>query len=74
MSENSEILSARSALGLATRRGDEDGKVEARRALAAAKVAAYIERALSEAPPLTEAQGERLRTVLGGALRNGGAR
>ena len=68
----SEVLQARSALGNATRRGDDEAAKAARADLAAAKIAAYVEKALGEAPPLTDEQKDRLSSILTGALRSGG--
>lgn len=70
----SEVLKARSALGNAMRAGDVQTAATARRDLAAAKIAAYTEKALAEAPPLTVEQCDRLTSILTGALRGGGAR
>ena len=64
------ILKARSALGVASRRHDADGIAGARRALAAAKLEAYIAKTVAEAPPLTQAQLDRLAIL----LRPGGAK
>lgn len=74
MSKNSEVLAARSALGLASRRRDAEAIAEARQELASAKIAAYVNAALAEAPPLTDEQKDRLSSILTGALRSGDAR
>lgn len=73
MSGNSEVLAARSALGVASRRGDAEAATEARRDLAAAKIAAYIEKVVAEAPPLSDEQRDRLSAIIS-AGRGGGAR
>lgn len=66
----SPVLKARAAKAVAVRRGDQHAAVEATRDLAAAKLEQYIERIVSEAPPLTSAQRDRLALLLrgGGAL------
>ena len=73
MSKNTEVLAARSALGLASRRRDSEAIAQARRDLAAAKIAAYVERVVADAPPLTDEQRDRLSAIIG-AGRSGGAR
>lgn len=60
----SEVLKARSAVGVAARSGDADKIAEARRDLAAAKLQAYVEKIVSEAPPLTPEQSERIAVLL----------
>lgn len=65
MSKNSEVLAARSLLGLASRRRDAEAITDARRDLAAAKIAAYVEKVVAEAPPLTDAQRDRLSAIIG---------
>lgn len=69
----SEVVQARAALGSASRWGDKESIENARRDLAAAKVAAYVEKVLSEAPPLTTEQQTRISTLLrpyaGGAAK-----
>lgn len=69
----SEVLKARAALGVASRRGDDEAATDARRDLAAAKIAAYIEKIVADAPPLTDEQRDRLSAIIG-AARGGGAR
>lgn len=69
----SEVLKARAALGVAARRGDDEAATDARRDLAAAKIAAYIEKVVAEAPPLTDQQRDRLSAIIG-AGRGGGIR
>lgn len=63
----STVLKARSALGVASRRGAPDDIRTARRALAAAKLEAYVSRIVAEAPPLTEDQKHRIVSLLGAA-------
>ncbi|WP_146145292.1 hypothetical protein [Microbacterium timonense] len=58
------VLRARSLKGVAARRGDEAALVDASRTLAAEKIAAYIERVVSTAPPLTPDQRSRLTALL----------
>lgn len=60
----SEVLRARAVLGHASRTGEVHKIRDARRALATAKIAAYIVKATSEAPPLTEAQREHLAAII----------
>lgn len=61
---SSEVLKARSATGVAARRGDSNAVLEARRNLAAAKLAAYIESVVAEAPPLTDEQLDHIALLL----------
>lgn len=63
----SSVLKARSQLGVASRSGSETDIADARRDLAAAKIAQYIEKVVSTAPPLTSAQKSRLSALIGGA-------
>lgn len=63
----SEVRYLRSKLGHAVRRGTEEEQVEVRRDLAAAKIAQYVERVVSEAPELTDEQRSRLAGLLNGA-------
>lgn len=56
----------RSRLGVAARKGDPSGIEQARREHAAAKIAAYVEKTVAEAPPLTDEQRDRLATLLRG--------
>ncbi|MGO2780089.1 hypothetical protein [Glutamicibacter arilaitensis] len=68
----SEVLQARAALGVASRRGDKGAIESARRDLAAAKLAAYAEKIINEAPPLTMEQRARISGLLrptGGASK-----
>lgn len=68
----SEVLKARSAVGVATRSGDPDKIADARRDLAAAKLHAYVEKVVNEAPPLTTEQRTRLTSLFAPA-RGGSA-
>ncbi len=65
-----KALSARGRLGDTSRRHGLDSQhvQDARRDLAAAKIEDYIEKVVSEAPPLTGAQRDRLAVL----LRDGG--
>lgn len=47
-----------------SRSEDDQELLEARRSLKAANVAAYIERVISEAPPLTDEQVDRIALLL----------
>ncbi|MGP5522883.1 hypothetical protein ACTXM3_06235 [Glutamicibacter arilaitensis] len=62
----SEVLQARAALGVASRRGDKGAIESARRDLAAAKLAAYVEKVVAEAPPLTDEQRARVSAIVNG--------
>jgi len=57
-----EIYKARAQLAVRTRDGKPTG--EARRDLAAAKVAQYISKTLAEAPPLSQEQLDKLSSLL----------
>ena len=63
-----EVFSARARLGLVNRKAvdasDED-KDNARRALTAANIKAYIAEKVAEAPPLSIAQRESIISLLG---------
>lgn len=61
---NTKVLKARSALGVASRRGDTEGIEVARRDLAAEKITAYISRVVDAAPPLTPEQRDRIAALL----------
>lgn len=64
----SEAAQARSKLALAVRNhAPESTIVEARRDLAAAKLEQYIVDTVAAAPPLNEAQRDRLAALLRGA-------
>lgn len=73
MSNDSAVLRARGRLGVASRRGNRDEIAEAHRDLAAAKIAAYIDKVVAEAPPLTDAQRERLAALLAPSSAAGAA-
>lgn len=60
------VLAARSRVGVAVRLGDPAAEQNARRELAAAKLAEYIRRTVAEAPELTPEQRERLAVLLRG--------
>ena len=52
-----------------SRDSDDPDLVNARRNLAAERLAAYIERTVEAAPPLTDEQRTRLAALLGGGAR-----
>lgn len=58
----SAVTKARSDLGVKTRKlgADHPDTIEARRTFRAEQTAAYIEKVLAEAPPLTDEQKARL--------------
>jgi hypothetical protein len=56
----SKVLTARSKLGVASRRADPNQIAAARQELAAAKLEAYIAKVVAEAPPLSPEQRDRL--------------
>ncbi|WP_298942687.1 hypothetical protein [uncultured Microbacterium sp.] len=60
------IASARGRIGglVRDRRADDPELIDARRDLAAEKIAAYIARVVAEAPPLTDTQRSRLAALL----------
>ncbi|KHL00433.1 hypothetical protein [Sinomonas humi] len=64
---SSEVVQAKSRLGVAARRRDPEEIAEARRDLAAAKLAQYVERVVSAAPPLTPEQADRIAALLRGS-------
>lgn len=66
MPELPTITQARSRLGVATKARDEQAANDARRDLAAAKIAQYVRRVVDEAPPLTSDQLDRLAAILRG--------
>ena len=47
-----------------SRSADDPDLIEARRALAAEKLAAYVSKTVAEAPPLTPAQRDRIASLL----------
>lgn len=66
-----QTLSTRAKLGAATRYHPDDLPriTDARRDLAAAKIADYVERVVAEAPPLTEHQRARIARLLAGGAQ-----
>lgn len=60
----SEVLQARAAVGVAARRRDPAAERAARRDLAAAKLAAFVSQTIAAAPPLTNAQRDRIVHLL----------
>ena len=60
---SSEVLKARSAVGVATRRGDREAIITSRQQLAVAKLEAYVSRVVAEAPPLSPEQLDRLAVL-----------
>lgn len=58
---------AKSRLGNATKHGTPDEVLDARRDFKEAKIAAYVQRVLAEAPPLTDDQRARLAALFGTA-------
>lgn len=61
---SSPVVLARNELGAATRARDPRRIEEARRNLAAEKMAGYVARIVAEAPPLTDAQRDRIAALL----------
>lgn len=59
-----EIRSCATRIARAARSGDQHAETEARRDLAEAKIADYVERVLANAPPLTSEQKTRLARLL----------
>jgi hypothetical protein len=70
-----DISQARSRLALASRRKGHDPQAieDARRDLAAAKIAAYVARSVASAPKLTREQRARLVTLLSATPSGGGS-
>lgn len=60
-------IDARSELGVASKKADPDRVARARQNLAAANIAAAIDRALATAPPLTDEMAEALAARLRGS-------
>ncbi|KHL19580.1 UNVERIFIED_CONTAM: hypothetical protein LK11_00775 [Mumia flava] len=60
----STLAQTRSRVAVATRLGTPEDVTEARRNHAAAKLEDYIRRTVDAAPPLTEAQRDRLAALL----------
>jgi len=67
------IPEARGRLGSAVSRRDRAAEADARRDLAAAKIAQYVARTVAAAPPLTDDQRHALAGLLAGPVA-GGAR
>lgn len=65
------VLSARGRVAALhrSRTPDDPEYIAARRDLAAEKLAAYVERVVADAPPLTDAQLERVTAILRPTLR-----
>jgi hypothetical protein len=61
------VAITRSRVGTAAKGGDPKRLEDARRELAAAKLADYINRTIRSAPPLTPEQRDRLAVLLRGA-------
>ena len=57
-------LQARNKLGNVARYGSAEDVAGARRELVAAKLAAYVSKTVAEAPPLTDAQRDRIAALL----------
>jgi len=59
-------LTARAQLGSVVRRhrDEPDRVLDARRELAIAKIADYVEKVVAESPPLSSAQADQLATLL----------
>lgn len=66
------VLQARAREGVAARRGDAEGVRSASRDLTEAKLERHIREAVAAAPPLTDAQRDRLAALL--RAPRGGAR
>lgn len=65
VSISSEVAQRRSRVAVKVRQHAADSEVaDARRDLAEANIAAYIERVVSKAPPLTDLQRQRLARLL----------
>lgn len=60
----SSAIKARSALGVASRTGDQNQINDARRNLAAANIENYVARVVATAPPLTDEQAARIASML----------
>ncbi len=66
-----QIAKARAHVaGLHARPNDDPQLVDAKRDLAAAKITAYIERVVAQAPPFTREQVDQLRVLLEPARRD----
>ncbi|MBN9128505.1 MAG: hypothetical protein J0I04_02480 [Paenarthrobacter ureafaciens] len=74
---SADVMKARSMVAVESKRGDQAALLAARRELAAAKLAQYIRKVVSEAPELTDEQLDAIAMLLrpknGGAARAGDA-
>lgn len=61
---STEVLKARSRIGVATRRGTPEDVAEARRDYRAVKLEAHIREVVNAAPPLTDEQADRLAALI----------
>lgn len=62
--KGSPLAKKRSAVAVAARTGDPERIRTARRDYAAEKIAAYVEKVVDSAPPLTDNQRERIAALL----------
>lgn len=67
--QGSEVARTRSRVAVSTRLGTPEEQTVARRDHAAAKLAAAIEKVVSEAPELTDEQRSRLAGLLRGGAK-----
>lgn len=67
------VARAKSRVGVAARRGDQQALADARRELAEAKIDAYVKKVVAEAPAFTDEQRARLAALFRPALSGGGA-
>ncbi len=67
------VAQARASLAARTRHNPDGDHTDARRDLAAAKLADYIRKAVDAAPPLLPEQRDRLALLLRGPSNTGGA-
>jgi hypothetical protein len=72
--EVSDILHQRAKIGALSRSRAHDDRelVDAKRGLAEAKITAYIEKVLAQAPPLNDEQRTRLAELLRPVRQRGG--
>lgn len=70
----SEMPAHRARLAATLRHHPDADTTEIRRDLRAAKLADYIRKVVDEAPPLTDAQRERLAAILSPAATSAGGR
>lgn len=64
MSTQDPVVIARAAMARAVKSGDQAAETQTRRDYAAEKLAAFIQRTVDEAPPLTDEQRARLAHLL----------